>query len=100
MRGRRPFGIPWDMAVTFARQGGDMDKEIHLDREVWNQGVEVADGFWIVATHHRPGFSKMNPEVNNRCMIFRLRDGETGQPMLVVANGVDPRAMPEVRQIE
>ena len=77
-----------------------MNAEIHLDREVWNRAVEVADGFWVVATHHRPGFSKTSPDVNNRCMIFRLRDGETGRPVLVVANGVDPTAIPEVRRIE
>jgi hypothetical protein len=77
-----------------------MNKEIHLDREADKRAVEVADGFWIIATHHRPGFSKMNPDLNNRCMIFRLRDGATGQPVLVVANGVDPTAMPEARRLE
>src|SRR6185436_6958397 len=58
------------------------------------------DGFWIIATHHRPGFSKMNPDINNRCLVFRLRDNQTGQPVLVVANGVDPLAIPEVRRLE
>ena len=77
-----------------------MSHDIRLDREAWNRAVEVADGFWIVATHHRPGFSKMNPLINNRCMIFRLRDGETGKQVLVVANGVDPEAIPEVRRLE
>jgi hypothetical protein len=76
-----------------------MDKAIRLDRETWNRAAEVADGFWIVATHHRPGFSKMNPDVNNRCMIFRVRD-EDGRQVLLVANGVDPSAMPEVRRLE
>jgi len=73
---------------------------IRLDREVWNQATEVADGFWIVATHHRPGFSRMNPEINNRCLIFRLRDAESGRPVLCVANGVEPTAIGEVRRIE
>jgi hypothetical protein len=77
-----------------------MHKEIHLDRETWNRAVEVADGFWIIATHHRPGFSAMNPDINNRCLIFRLRDGESGKPVLVVANGVDPAVIPEVRRLE
>ena len=77
-----------------------MEKEIQLDRETWNRAVEVADGFWIVATHHRPGFSKMNPDINNRCLIFRLRDDDDGRPVLVVANGVDPLAIPEVRRLE
>lgn len=77
-----------------------MKQGIHLDRESWNQAVEVADGFWIIATHHRPGFSDMNPQINNRCLIFRLRDGESGKPVLVVANGVDPSAIPEVRRLE
>jgi hypothetical protein len=77
-----------------------MDKQIHLDREEYNRAVEVADGFWIVATHHRPGFSKMNPDINNRCMIFRVRDDQTGKPVLLIANGVEPQAIPEVRRLE
>src|SRR5262252_2160528 len=71
---------------------------LHLKRETYDRAVEIADGFWMLATRHRPGFMKMSAEVNNRCMIFRLRDG--GEEVLVVANGVDPRAIPEVRRIE
>jgi hypothetical protein len=77
-----------------------MNHAIHLDRETYGRAVEVADGYWIIATHHRPGFSQMNPDVNNRSMIFRLRDGESGRPVLVVANGVDPTVIPEVRRLE
>jgi hypothetical protein len=40
------------------------------------------------------------PEVNNRCLIFRLRDDRIGKQVLLVANGVDPQAIPEVRRIE
>jgi len=71
---------------------------LHLKRETYDRAVEVADGFWMLATRHRPGFMKMSPEVNNRCMIFRLRDA--GEDVLVVANGVDPKVIPEVRRIE
>ena len=77
-----------------------MDNEIRLDREMFGRAVEVADGFWVAATHHRPGFSKMNPEVNNRALVFRLRDAETDRPVLLVANGVDPGVIPEVRRLE
>jgi hypothetical protein len=71
---------------------------LKLNRETYDRAVEVADGVWMLGTRHRPGFMKMSPEVNNRCMIFRLRDG--GEDVLVVANGVDPKVIPEVRRIE
>src|SRR5438552_16542200 len=71
---------------------------LQLDREAFGRAVEVADGFWIIATRHRPGFSKMNPEINNRILLFRLT--ENGQPVLVLVNGVDVSAIPEVRRIE
>src|SRR5688500_6228187 len=73
---------------------------IHLEREAWDRAVEVADGFWLLATRHRPGFSKINPEINNRCLIFRLNDTGSAKPVLLVANSVDPRVIPEVRRIE
>ncbi len=77
-----------------------MTTAIHLERETWDRAVEVSDGFWVIATHHRPGFFKMSPVVNNRCLVFRLQDSTTGKPVLLVANAVDPVAMPEVRRIE
>src|SRR5262249_31835199 len=75
-----------------------MGEAIQLGRETWDKAVEVADGFWIIATHHRPGFMKMSPDINNRCCIFRLK--EDGKDVLVVANGVDPKAIAEVRRVE
>ena len=71
---------------------------IQLDRESFDKAVQIADDVWIIATRHRPGFSKMNPEINNRALIFRLQEG--GKPLLLVANGVDPKMIPEVRRIE
>jgi hypothetical protein len=71
---------------------------IHLERETWDQAVEVADGFWIIATRHHPAFMKAAPKVNNRCFILRLTDD--GRDVLLVVNAVDPRAIPEVRRIE
>ena len=58
----------------------------------------MADGFWILATKHRPGGSRSFPEINNRCLVFRLV--ENGTPILLVINGVDARAIPEVERIE
>ena len=71
---------------------------LHLERETFDQAVEVADGFWMIATHHRPGFMKMSPDINNRCLVFRLREAD--RDVLLVANGVDPKVIPEVRRIE
>jgi hypothetical protein len=73
---------------------------IYLERETFDQAVEVADGFWMIATRHRPGFMKMQPEVNNRCLIFRAHDQKRNETVLVVSNGVDPKVIPEVRRIE
>ena len=84
-----------------------------LDREAWaamgqtfmnafkeSVGVaaQVADGFWIIATKHHPGGSHNFPEINNRCLIFRLI--EHGAPMLLVINGVDASAIEEVKRVE
>ena len=45
--------------------------------------------------------SKYNPEINNRCLVFRLNDASAaGQPVLLIANAVDNAAMTEVRRIE
>lgn len=75
-----------------------MGEAIQLAREAWERAAEVADGFWIIASHHRPGFMKMSPDINNRCCVFRLR--EEGQDVLLVANGIDPKLVPEVRRLE
>jgi hypothetical protein len=73
---------------------------IRLEREAWDRAVEMADGFWMIATRHRPGFSKMQPIVNNRCLVFRLRDQKRGEDVLFVSNGVDAGAIPEVKRLE
>ena len=74
---------------------------IDIGKEKWNQAVEVAPDFWVVATHHHPGGSKYNPEINNRCLVFRLKDAAAGgTPVLLVANATDEVALPEVRRIE
>ena len=74
---------------------------IDIRKEAWNRAVEVAPDFWIIATHHRPGGSRHTPDINNRCLIFRLSDASAGNaPVLVVVNAVDPVVLPEVRRIE
>jgi len=72
-----------------------------IDKEQWGRAVEVAPGFWIIASQHRPGYSRFNPEINNRCLVFRLRDGNAnGAEVLLVVNAVaDERVLPEVRRI-
>jgi hypothetical protein len=73
---------------------------LHLEREAFGKAAEVFDGFWIIATRHRPGLSKHMFEINNRCLVFRLNDAGAG-PVLVVFNAVDPDdAVGEVRRIE
>jgi len=71
---------------------------LELANERSDVAVEVADGFWILATKHHPGGSHQFPEVNNRCLVFRLV--EAGKPLLLVINGVDRSAIAEVRRIE
>lgn len=79
-----------------AKHGG-----IRLELETTGKAVEVADGFWMLATHHRPGLSQHMAEINNRCLVFRLRDTKLGAPVLVVINAVDPLVgIPEVRRLE
>lgn len=69
--------------------------------ENWGKAVEVSPGFWVIATRHHPAGSKYNPEINNRCLVFRLNDADAGgKPVLLVANAVDGSAMGEVRRIE
>ena len=41
---------------------------------------QVADGFWLLATRHRPGLSRHMFEINNRCLVFRLQDQRPGLP--------------------
>jgi hypothetical protein len=63
--------------------------------------VEAAEGVWVIATQHRPGFSQHMFPINNRVIVFRVREQGTGRPALVVANGADPeQAASEVKRIE
>jgi hypothetical protein len=72
---------------------------ITLTGESSGKAVAVADGFWILATRHRPGLSRKMFEINNRSLIFRLND--QGTPVLLVANATDPaQAFGEVHRIE
>jgi hypothetical protein len=71
---------------------------IQLEGETIGRAVEVADGFWILATKHHPGGSHSFPAVNNRCLVFRLV--EDGVPLLLVINGVEDGAIPEVKRLE
>jgi hypothetical protein len=71
---------------------------ITLLEETPGRAARVADDFWIIATQHHPGGSQTFPQINNRCLVFRLV--EHGVPMLLVINGVDPSAIAEVKRIE
>ena len=74
--------------------------DLTLASESFGKAAEVADGFWIIATRHRPGLSKRMFEVNNRCLVFRLKEAGGGQ-VLLVANAVDPaQSLDEVRRLE
>src|SRR5256885_10539043 len=76
-------------------------KQLQIASEQWGRAVEVASGFWVIATHHRPGYSRFNPEINNRCLVFRLRDASAGnQEVLAVVNAVDASVIAELRRIE
>jgi len=78
-----------------------MAPSIKLELETFGQARELFDGFWIIATKHRPGLSKQVFECNNRCAVFRLFDNAAGASCLVVVNGVDPKqAIPEVKRLE
>jgi hypothetical protein len=68
---------------------------IDLSQESWDRATEVADGFWVIAARHRPGYSEHNPLINNRVLVFRLM--EAGKPVLVVVNGIAESAIPKVR---
>jgi hypothetical protein len=73
-------------------------KTIELAREKVGKAAEVFDGFWMIATRHHPGGAQKMPEINNRCLVFRLE--EAGQPILLVVNAVDPEVIGEVKRIE
>ncbi len=71
---------------------------IDLSLERAGVAAEVADGFWVIATQHHPGGSRQFPEINNRCLVFRVV--EDGAPRLLVINGVDASAIAEVKRLE
>lgn len=71
-----------------------------LEREAFGKAAEIADGFWMIATRHRPGLSRRMFEINNRCLVFRLRERD-GVQVLLVANAVEPtQSLDEVRRLE
>jgi hypothetical protein len=71
---------------------------IQLENETVGRTAQVADGFWVLATKHHPGGSHRFPEINNRCLVFRLI--EDGAPLLLVINGVESGAIAEVKRLE
>jgi hypothetical protein len=74
---------------------------LDLTGETPGKAIQAADGVWVIATTHRPGFSRQMFEINNRTVVFRLRDQRLGRPVLVVVNGSDPlQGVGEVRRIE
>jgi hypothetical protein len=95
---RIPFGgDPMEMQVNRElrqKAGHDID----WAKETPDRAVRVADDFWIIATRHHPGGSQAFPEINNRCLIFRLVEG--GKHTLLVINGVEASAITEVKRLE
>ena len=74
---------------------------LQLQSERLGKAVEVAPGFWVIASNHHPAGSKFNPEINNRCLVFRLRDASDGNKwVLLIANAIDGSALPEVLRLE
>lgn len=74
---------------------------LQIQNETYSKAVEVAPDFWIIASHHHPAGSKHNPEINNRCLVFRLKDAEdANKPVLLVVNAIDASVLPEVLRIE
>src|ERR1043166_734462 len=72
---------------------------ITLAQESYGKAAKVADNFWIIATHHRPGLSKHMFEINNRTLVFKLM--ENGSPVLLAANATDPKeAFAPMHEIE
>jgi len=72
--------------------------KLDLAQEAPGKAVQVADGFWIVASEHHPGGSKRMPQINNRALVFKLDDG--GTPVLLVMNGIDDDGIAAVKSIE
>jgi len=74
---------------------------LQLQNEQFGKAVEVASDFWVIASNHRPAGSKYNPEINNRCLVFRLKDASAGNNwVLLVANAVDVSVLPELLLLE
>ncbi len=74
---------------------------LQLQNEQFGKAVEAAPDFWVIASSHRPGGSKYNPEINNRCLVFRLKDASDGNRwVLLVVNAVDASVLGEVRRLE
>jgi len=70
---------------------------LRLDEEAFGKAVEVADGFWVLATRQVPACAKGVFAMNDRCLLFRLVDA--GTPVLVAVNAVDPSALGEVKRV-
>lgn len=77
-----------------------MHNSIQISSEQINKAVQIAPDFWVIATRHHPGMSRFMPEINNRCLVFRLKDESNGsKPVLLIANAVETSAIAEVRRI-
>jgi hypothetical protein len=70
---------------------------LRLDEEAFGKAVEVADGFWVLATRHAPRRARHEFEINDRCLLFRLEEGS--ERILVAVNAVDPSALAEVKRV-
>jgi len=77
---------------------GPATEALHIEREATGKTAEVAPGFWVIATRHRPGLSKQMFEINNRCIVFRLQDRDG--PVLMAVNQTAPVAIPLVKELE
>jgi hypothetical protein len=89
------------MPARAATDVAPLPRPIRIDQEIAGRAREISDGFWVIATRHRPGLSKRMFEVNNRCLVFRLLDQSDGASCLVVVNAVDPTdAISEVKRLE
>ena len=96
-RGAVPTVVPPGAATAVAGRGRTK-MTIDLKGEAHDTAVQVADGFWVIATEHHPGGAKVMPEINNRALVFRLE--EAGAPVLLLSNGVAESAIPVVQGIE
>lgn len=74
---------------------------LQIQNETYGKAIEVAPDFWVIASHHHPAGSMHNPEINNRCLVFRLKDAsDKNKPVLLVVNAIDVSALPEVLRLE